>query len=77
MQRQTLRSGGGNGAGCMKDWSNAPWVDPKLGWKPRAVSELPECALIDFATKCNLRCLICPILLDEMMAAQPMVQSSM
>src|SRR5215471_18740259 len=43
----------------MKDWSNAPWVDPSLGWKPLPVSELPERALIDFATKCNLRCPMC------------------
>jgi MoaA/NifB/PqqE/SkfB family radical SAM enzyme len=45
----------------MKDYSNAPWVDPSLGWKPRPVSELPERTLIDFATKCNLRCPMCPV----------------
>lgn len=84
----------------MKDWSSAPWVDPSLGWKPRPISELPERALIDFATKCNLRCPMCPVwgseddnaidsvkgvmnvdharrVLDEMMAAKPLVQPSM
>src|SRR5438445_6564584 len=84
----------------MKDWSNAPWVDPSLGWKPRPVSELPERALIDFATKCNLRCPMCTVwgsgddeaidavkgimdvegarrVLDEMMAAKPLIQPSM
>ena len=45
----------------MKDFSNAPWVDPSLGWKPHPVSELPERLLIDFATKCNLRCPMCPV----------------
>src|SRR5262249_42851795 len=84
----------------MKDWSKAPWVDPSLGWIPRSVSDLPERALIDFATKCNLRCPMCPVwgsddneaidsvkgimdvdaarrILDEMMAARPLVQPSM
>ena len=45
----------------MKDFSNAPWVDPSFGWKPHPVSELPERLLIDFATKCNLRCPMCPV----------------
>src|SRR5438270_9050222 len=84
----------------MKDWSHAPWVDPAYGWKPRPISELPERTLIDFATKCNLRCPMCPVwgsededaidsvkgimtadnarrVLDEMMAAKPLVQPSM
>jgi pyruvate-formate lyase-activating enzyme len=84
----------------VKDWSSAPWVDASLGWKPRPISELPERALMDFATKCNLRCPMCPVwgsededaidsvkgimnaddarrVLDEMMAAQPLVQPSM
>src|SRR5690349_11384268 len=84
----------------MKDWASAPWVDPSLAWKPRPISELPERALIDFATKCNLRCPMCPVwgseddnaiasvkgvmnvdnarrVLDEMMAAKPLVQPSM
>lgn len=81
----------------MRDYSNAPWVDPALNWKPLPVSELPERVLIDFATKCNLRCPMCPVwgsddeaaidsvkgimsveqsrkMLDEMMAATPLVQ---
>src|SRR5258705_9674362 len=84
----------------MKDYSNAPWVDPSLGWKPRPVSDVPEGTLIDFAAKCNLRCPMCPVwgsdddeaidsvkgimnvdaarrMLDEMMAAKPLVQPSM
>jgi MoaA/NifB/PqqE/SkfB family radical SAM enzyme len=88
------------GWGPLKNYSNASWVDPTLGWKPRPVSELPERALIDFATKCNLRCPMCPVwgsddedaidsvkgimdvdaarrVLDEMMAAKPLVQPSM
>jgi MoaA/NifB/PqqE/SkfB family radical SAM enzyme len=84
----------------VKDYSNAPWVDLSLGWKPRPVSELPERVLIDFATKCNLRCPMCPVwgseddnaidavkgvmdadnarrILDDMMAATPLIQPSM
>jgi MoaA/NifB/PqqE/SkfB family radical SAM enzyme len=45
----------------MRDYSDASWVDPSLNWKPQPVSELPERALIDFATKCNLRCPMCPV----------------
>jgi MoaA/NifB/PqqE/SkfB family radical SAM enzyme len=45
----------------MKDYSKAEWVDPKLGWKPLPVSELPERLVVDFATKCNLRCQMCPV----------------
>ena len=45
----------------MTDYSRAPWVDPKFNWTPRPVSELPERVLIDYATKCNLRCPMCPV----------------
>ena len=45
----------------MKDYSKAPWVDQSLGWKPLSVTELPERVLIDYATKCNLRCPMCPV----------------
>jgi MoaA/NifB/PqqE/SkfB family radical SAM enzyme len=45
----------------MTDYSNAPWVDPALGWKPLPVNDLPERVLIDYATKCNLRCPMCPV----------------
>jgi MoaA/NifB/PqqE/SkfB family radical SAM enzyme len=45
----------------MADYSRASWVDPSLNWKPLPVSELPERVLIDFATKCNLRCPMCPV----------------
>lgn len=81
----------------MKDYSHAPWVDPAYDWQPIPVTELPERVLIDYATKCNLRCPMCPVwgsedpeaidavkglmdveaarkMLDEMMAAKPLVQ---
>ena len=45
----------------MTDFSRASWVDPALNWKPLPVSELPERVLIDYATKCNLRCPMCPV----------------
>lgn len=45
----------------MTDYSKAQWVDQSLGWVPRAVPDLPERVLIDFATKCNLRCPMCPV----------------
>jgi len=45
----------------MQDYSKAPWVDPSLGWIPRPVPDLPERTLLDFATKCNLRCPMCPV----------------
>jgi MoaA/NifB/PqqE/SkfB family radical SAM enzyme len=45
----------------MRDWSKADWVDPKYNWKPAPVSEMPERLLIDFATRCNLRCHMCPV----------------
>lgn len=43
------------------DWSNAPWVDPSLNWKPIPVPDLPSRLLLDLATKCNLRCPMCPV----------------
>src|SRR5271165_5537197 len=84
----------------MKDYSDASWVAPTLAWKPIPVSDLPERVLLDFATKCNLRCPMCPVwgsddnnaidavkgvmdleaarrVLDEIMAAQPLVQPNM
>ena len=45
----------------MADYSKASWVDPSQNWTPLPVSELPERVLIDFATKCNLRCPMCPV----------------
>lgn len=84
----------------MRDWTKAEWVDPKLGWKPRPVPELPPRVLLDLATKCNLRCPMCTVwgsgdesaidtvagamdleasrrLLDELMAAKPLIQPNM
>ncbi len=84
----------------MRDWSRAPWVDPRFNWKPLAVPELPPRVLLDLATKCNLRCHMCPVwgledenaidsvkgvmdleasrrLLDELMAAKPLIQPNM
>jgi MoaA/NifB/PqqE/SkfB family radical SAM enzyme len=45
----------------MRDWSKADWVDPKYNWKPLPVSEMPDRLLVDFATRCNLRCHMCPV----------------
>jgi MoaA/NifB/PqqE/SkfB family radical SAM enzyme len=45
----------------MIDHSTASWVDPSLNWTPLPVPDLPERVLIDFATKCNLRCPMCPV----------------
>ena len=45
----------------MRDWSKAEWVDPSFDWKPLPVPDLPERMLVDFATKCNLRCPMCPV----------------
>jgi MoaA/NifB/PqqE/SkfB family radical SAM enzyme len=45
----------------MRDWTNAKWVDPQLGWKPLEVPDLPPRVLLDLATKCNLRCPMCPV----------------
>ncbi len=84
----------------MRDWSKADWVDPKYGWVPRPVPDLPPRLLLDLATKCNLRCPMCPVwgtgdedaidsvkgvmdlessrrLLDEFMAAKPLIQPNM
>src|SRR5262245_23953671 len=49
------------GNDAMTDYSRASWVDPSLNWNPLPVSELPERVLIDYATKCNLRCPMCPV----------------
>jgi MoaA/NifB/PqqE/SkfB family radical SAM enzyme len=45
----------------MRDWSKAEWVDPSYGWVPLPVTPSPERLLIDFATRCNLRCAMCPV----------------
>ncbi|CAA7612102.1 radical SAM/SPASM domain-containing protein [Magnetospirillum sp. UT-4] len=45
----------------MTDWSKAPWVDPALDWTPMPVPDLPPRVLIDFATRCNLRCPMCTV----------------
>lgn len=45
----------------MRDWSKAEWVDPAYNWKPSPVPDLPDRLLIDFATRCNLRCPMCPV----------------
>lgn len=84
----------------MRDWSQASWVDPALNWTPLPVPELPGRVLMDLATKCNLRCPMCPVwgsedeaaidavtgtmdleasrrLLNEIMAAKPLIQPNM
>ena len=46
----------------MRDWTKAEWVDPTHPWTdPLPVSEYPERLLVDFATRCNLRCPMCPV----------------
>jgi pyruvate-formate lyase-activating enzyme len=45
----------------MTDWSKAEWVDPAFGWVPLPVPDLPGRVLIDFATRCNLRCPMCTV----------------
>lgn len=45
----------------MPDWSKASWLDPASHWNPLPVSDLPERVLMDLATKCNLRCPMCPV----------------
>lgn len=45
----------------MTDWSQAEWVDPSYRWQPLPVPEYPERMLIDYATKCNLRCPMCMV----------------
>ncbi len=45
----------------MRDWSKADWVDPAYNWKPLPVPDLPDRLLVDFATRCNLRCPMCPV----------------
>ena len=45
----------------MTDFRNADWVDPAFEWNPLPVSTLPERVLIDYATRCNLRCPMCTV----------------
>jgi MoaA/NifB/PqqE/SkfB family radical SAM enzyme len=45
----------------MTDWTKAEWVDPAHNWQPLPVPDLPDRLLIDFATRCNLRCPMCPV----------------
>jgi MoaA/NifB/PqqE/SkfB family radical SAM enzyme len=45
----------------MLDWTTADWVDPAYEWRPLPVPDLPDRLLVDFATRCNLRCPMCPV----------------
>src|SRR5947207_873537 len=46
----------------MGDGTRAEWIDPLHPWtNPLPVSEYPERLLVDFATRCNLRCPMCPV----------------
>jgi len=45
----------------VQDCSKAEWVDRTLARIPMAVPELPPRVLLDLATKCNLRCPMCPV----------------
>jgi MoaA/NifB/PqqE/SkfB family radical SAM enzyme len=61
----------------MRDWSKAAWVDPAYNWSPLPVSDLPERVLMDLATKCNLRCPMCPVWGSEDEAAIDSVEGVM
>jgi sulfatase maturation enzyme AslB (radical SAM superfamily) len=52
---------GDNGQQQTPDWSKAAWVDPSHNWKPKPVPDMPLRLLMDLATKCNLRCPMCPV----------------
>ena len=57
----------------MRDWSKAEWVDPNYHWQPLPVPDLPDRLLVDFATRCNLRCPMCPVWgLDDDSAIEPL-----
>jgi len=44
----------------VKDWTKAKWIDPEHPWtEPLPVSDYPERLLLDYATRCNLRCPMC------------------
>ena len=45
----------------MQEWTQTDWIDPKFNWKPLSIPEFPERLLVDFATRCNLRCPMCPV----------------
>ncbi|CAK0751909.1 SPASM domain-containing protein [uncultured Gammaproteobacteria bacterium] len=45
----------------MTDYRKAAWVDPVWNWQPLPVKPLPERLLIDYATRCNLRCPMCTV----------------
>jgi MoaA/NifB/PqqE/SkfB family radical SAM enzyme len=45
----------------LKNSIDYAWVDPKYDWEPLPVPDMPPRVLIDFATKCNLRCSMCPV----------------
>jgi pyruvate-formate lyase-activating enzyme len=46
----------------MRDWTTAEWIDSARPWtNPLPVPEFPERLLVDFATRCNLRCPMCPV----------------
>ena len=61
----------------MRDWTKASWVDPAYNWSPLPVSDLPERVLMDLATKCNLRCPMCPVWGSEDEAAIDSVEGVM
>src|SRR5271166_25574 len=57
----------------MRDWTKAEWVDPKYNWRPLPVPDLPDRLLVDFATRCNLRCPMCPVWgLEDDAAIEPL-----
>ncbi len=48
--------------GTHDKWGKADWIDPNHPWDdPLPVPEMPERLLLDYATRCNLRCPMCPV----------------
>jgi hypothetical protein len=45
----------------MRDWSKAEWVESKIQWQPKPVPDMPDRLITDYATRCNLRCHMCPV----------------
>lgn len=44
------------------DWTKADWIDQDHPWiDPLPVPDMPERLLIDYATRCNLRCPMCVV----------------
>src|SRR5262249_26445517 len=47
--------------GAMRDWAKGEGGDPKYYWKALPGHGNPGRLLIDYASRCNLRCHMCPV----------------